>query len=145
MGKQMMRLSAACALLLLAYCVAGCAGLRSPIAPSGPTPEQQQWIAGSADLAALGCGILMIERPGDVQTARDGLAAAAQVLRSDYPQVIDLATALDHALPRQYAWVTAIVVARIRMRAGDAGVLPLDSVPWQMADTFVETCRQVLQ
>ena len=60
MGKQMMRLSAACALLLLAYCVAGCAGLRSPIAPSGPTPEQQQWIAGSADLAALGCGILMI-------------------------------------------------------------------------------------
>ena len=141
MLQQILRLTAACAVLLLA----GCAALRSPIAPSGPTPEQQQCIAGSADLAALGCGILMIERPGDVQTARDGLAAAAQVLRSDYPQVIDLATALDHALPRQYAWVTAIVVARIRMRAGDAGVLPLDSVPWQMADTFVETCRQVLQ
>src|SRR3990167_9123865 len=104
MLQQILRLTAACAVLLLA----GCAALRSPIAPSGPTPEQQQWIAGSADLAALGCGILMIERPGDVQTARDGLAAAAQVLRSDYPQVIDLATALDHALPRQYAWVTAI-------------------------------------
>lgn len=118
------------ALLSMAALLAlsGCATLSAP-APTDPNDPNQLAVLSAGDLGAVGCAILAGElSPTELAQAQGATIAALTVLADPVPSVSDLSAAFALAgLEPRYAVLTGVVVQRIKVRLGDADVIPTDS------------------
>lgn len=128
--------------IMVAALLAGCSTLTQP--PAADDAQAQAAIASAGDAGAIGCLVLAVQRPGDVGKARLAVDAAQTVLADPVPSFNALTVALDLGLPTEQAALAAIVLQRIKLRLGEADVLPSESVAWRMAEAFVSSCGEAL-
>lgn len=133
---------------IVALALAGCSTVSSPKpAPDAPLNDPGVLAIQSAgDLGALGCAILAIElKPVEVEQARLATEAAQTVLRDPEPNLAALSNAFAAAdVPPRYAILSAVVIQRIKVRLGNVDVIPVDTVGYGMAESFVDACRLAL-
>lgn len=127
--------------------VAGCATLGAP-RPTPETPANDPAVVAiqsSADVGAIGCALIVAEGGAeDVRKATLAVAAAQEVLLSPVPSFAALNAALSEGLPPRYSVISTVVLQRIRVRLGQADVIPADSTGFAMANEFLNACRMAL-
>lgn len=125
--------------------LAGCGALTGP-APEPTNQQAELAILSAGDVGAVGCSILASElTPAELRQAQAATVAAMAVLTDPVPSLSDLSAALATAdVQPKYAILTAVVVQRIKVRLGGADLLPVESVPWRMAEAFVQSCGTAL-
>lgn len=129
---------------LVALTMSGCATFGAP-KPTDPTDPNQVAIDSAGDVGALGCALIVIEgAPDDVTHAQLAAAAAQTVLSDPAPSFTALRAALEKGMPPKYAGIAAVVLQRLKVRLGDADLIPADTVAWAMAESFVSACRSAL-
>lgn len=132
----------------LALALSGCTTLSAP--KPGPDAAANDpgvlAIQSAGDLGALGCALIAIElTPAEVEQARLAIMAAQSVLTDPAPSVTALATALAATdVPPRYAILSAIVIQRVKVRLAGADLIPVDTVAYGIAESFVDACRMAL-
>lgn len=134
-------------LVLLLALIAGCSTLSATKpAPDAPANDPAVIaIQSSGDLGALGCAMIITNGSAeDVRKATLAAAAAQAVLSDPAPSFGALQAALSEGMPAKYAAVSAVVLQRLKVRLGQADVIPNDTTAWAMAEEFVSSCRAAL-
>ncbi|MDX2166836.1 MAG: hypothetical protein SF182_07220 [Deltaproteobacteria bacterium] len=135
MKRTLLTLCALAALLA----VAGC----STFNPNAPASDPNVLAVQSAgDLGALSCAVLVTQLDAeDVAKAKVATAAAQAVLTQPEPSLSALSAALTAAdLPPNYVMIGSLVVQRVRVRLGQAELIPVDSVGFNVATSFLDAC-----
>ena len=82
---------------------------------------------------------------GKVHEGLAATAAAQTVLVDPAPSVSALSAAFAEAdLEPRYASLSAVIIQRIKVRLGDADLLPIDSTGYALAEAFVGSCAAAL-
>lgn len=130
------------------FALASCTTLSAPKpGPDAPANDPGVLAVQSAgDLGAIGCGLMTIElKPEELVQAKLATSAAKSVLTDPAPSLSALSAAFSSAdVSPRYAVLGALLVQRVKVRLGDADVIPVDTVGYAMAESFVDACQLAL-
>jgi hypothetical protein len=127
--------------LLALVLVSACATYQ----PGGDDPNEP-WVRAAKGAGTLSCGVLVGDlNATELEQSRIATNAALEVLQSDSPSLTNLKAAMDASpVPDRYEHVSALLLQSLREDLGATDALPVDSVGWAAANSFLSACQRAL-